>query len=123
MQLEQAGLLIGTTNRHDSVDEAALRRFALRTAFRYLSPSAFVATYRHMMRDLISTRLTPECERRLEGVRNGTSAGLAAIHRTLMMTGTVSAEHKGIVEEVVQEFAGLCGAKTRNSVVGFIVGA
>ena len=124
VQLELGpGLLIGTTNRHDSVDAAAVRRFALRSAFRYLTPSAFIATYRHMMRDLTSARLTPECERRLEGVRNGTSAGLAAIHRTLILTGAISTGHEGVVEEVVREFAGLCGAHTTVGVIGFKVDA
>ncbi|MCL1985346.1 MAG: ATP-binding protein, partial [Betaproteobacteria bacterium] len=62
---ECRGFCICTTNRRDTMDAAAMRRFSAKIAFSYARPEQLAALYDKLLAPLCNTALPPDLRREL----------------------------------------------------------
>jgi transitional endoplasmic reticulum ATPase len=62
------GFLICTTNRLEDLDSAAIRRFAYKIQFDYLTPEGILIFYRKMLEPLIGTPLGNVRKKKIAGI-------------------------------------------------------
>ncbi len=120
VQVEQhQGLVICTTNRLDSLDEASLRRFALKVEFRPLQPDQIEIVYGEILQPLARKALTvTQCER-LRALTPVTTADMVLVSRNRRMLQVGKTSHKLIMSELEKEVAAKPQARARAKKVGF----
>jgi len=108
VQLEQGpGMVIGTTNRLDAIDEAARRRFLVRAEYRFLQADQIVGLYKRVFGGITSGQMSIAQVNQLKSIKNGTAAGFFSVLSGLMMSMDPSIDHDHILNEIHCEFAGL----------------
>ena len=120
VQIERhSGLVICTTNRLEGLDEAALRRFALKVEFLPLAPNQIVAMYAEILAPLAKGGLTDAQTARLRGLHPVTVADMTLVRRNLEMTGARRARHDRLLEDLEKEVSLKPQVRSALRTVGF----
>ncbi len=120
VQIEQhQGLVICTTNRMESLDEAALRRFALKVEFRPLTPDQIEEVYTRVLGPLGQGSLTPEERQRLRSLSPVTTSDMVLVHgnRRFLQGGRTS--HARLLDDLAREIEVKPQVRGAARVVGF----
>ena len=80
------GFCICTTNRRESMDNAAMRRFTFKVGFTWAGASQVLALYRAMLAPCAAAALTPEEEARLLGMKRLTPGDFSAVRGQFAFT-------------------------------------
>jgi len=121
VQLEQGpGMIIGTTNRFDALDEAARRRFPMRAEFRFLAPNQIVGLYQSVFGKIVHGKMSGTQATHLKSIRNATAAGMFSAHNELLLSDGFAICHDQIIYLLKYKFAGLStNSSSTSAVIGF----
>ena len=121
VQLEQGpGMIIGTTNRFNALDEAARRRFPMRAEFRFLAPNQVVGLYQSVFGKFVHGKMSGTQASHLKSIRNATAAGMFSAHNELLLSDSCAICHDQIIDLLQHQFAGLStNSSSTSAVVGF----
>jgi len=100
---EGPGILIGTTNRLDALDEAVMRRFLLKVEFGYLPRGELVRTYEEVIAPVARGGLSGIQKARLGTLRRLTTADLCLVRDRVLLLGAGKVEHGWILGELERE--------------------
>ncbi len=120
VQIEQhQGLVICTTNRLESLDEAGLRRFALKVAFRPLTPGQIEEVYDRILGPLARGKLSDGETRRLRALDPVTTADLVLVRRNHGFLRNGKANHRQLLLDLEHEVMIKPQARAAVRTVGF----
>ena len=100
---ECRGLCVCTTNRRDTMDAAAMRRFSLKILFTYAKPEQLRALYTTLLAPLARGPLPPELEGRLSTCANLAPGDFHAVRSQSWMAEPGSLSHKDLLDALLRE--------------------
>ncbi|MFH1435593.1 MAG: AAA family ATPase [Pseudomonadota bacterium] len=112
------GILICTTNRLEGLDEASLRRFNHKIAFKYLAPAGNVIFYEKMLQPLLEARIEPALRQSLEAIRNLAPGDFRVVRDRFAFSPPGEATHEALVR-ALQEEAAVKASQAGNRITGF----
>lgn len=99
------GILICTTNRIEGLDEASLRRFNHKIAFKYLAPAGNLIFYEKMLQPLLKARFEPALRQSLETIRNLAPGDFKVVRDRFAFSPPEEVTHKRLIMALREEAA------------------
>jgi SpoVK/Ycf46/Vps4 family AAA+-type ATPase len=113
------GILIGTTNRIESLDEAARRRFRVKVAFATLSGEHSLALYRRVLAPLAKGRLSQAQASALAVARHFVPADFFLVRDNCILGGETPCPHTILIDKLMAERDARRGVERLTRPLGF----